>query len=48
LGKVIKDLKIKSPETNNELSDPEPFNLMFKVDIGPSGKEVGYLRPETA
>ena len=38
---------LKSPE-GNPLSDPFPFNLMFKSQIGPSGKVVGYLRPETA
>ena len=41
-------LKIKAPETNNELTQPEPFNLMFKTSIGPDGKLVGFLRPETA
>jgi glycyl-tRNA synthetase len=25
-----------------------PFNLMFKVPIGPTGHMHGYLRPETA
>lgn len=30
------------------LTEPEQFNLMFKTLIGPSGKSVAYLRPETA
>lgn len=39
---------VKAPETNNDISDPFPFNLMFKTSIGPRGDSVGYLRPETA
>jgi glycyl-tRNA synthetase len=38
----------KAPDTGNEISEPFPFNLMFPTPIGPSGKEQGYLRPETA
>ena len=34
--------------TGNELSAPFPFNLMFTTSIGPTGKDAGYLRPETA
>jgi glycyl-tRNA synthetase len=45
---LIKQYKIKSLETGNELTEPEPFNLMFKTEIGPSSNLVGYLRPETA
>lgn len=29
LDKCIKELKIKSPDTGNELSESHPFNLMF-------------------
>lgn len=29
-------------------SVPPPFNLMFGLDLGVTGKERGYLRPETA
>ena len=32
----------------NPLSAPFPFNLMFQTQIGPGGKSIGYLRPETA
>lgn len=45
---VIKDMKIKSPETGNDLSEAVPFNLMFASQIGPTGHSKGYLRPETA
>lgn len=48
IDEIIKNYKIKSPETGNELGKAEPFNLMFKTSIGPSGNSVGYLRPETA
>lgn len=30
------------------LSVPRPFNMMFAVDLGVTGKERGYLAPETA
>lgn len=30
------------------LTDVTTFNLMFKTSIGPTGKLIGYLRPETA
>jgi len=48
LNHVIKTLCIKAPETNNDLSEAMPFNLMFETQIGPSGYLKGYLRPETA
>ncbi|MBE6448536.1 MAG: glycine--tRNA ligase [Alphaproteobacteria bacterium] len=33
-----------------DLTEPRPFNLMFKTNIGPvdDGSSFGYLRPETA
>lgn len=34
---AIQKLNIRAPDTNNELSFPEPFNLMFATQIGPSG-----------
>jgi glycyl-tRNA synthetase len=35
---------------SNNLTDPRPFNLMFKTNIGPvdDGSSFAYLRPETA
>jgi len=44
---LIKELGIKST-SGYQLSQPIEFNLMFQCDIGPEGKSVGYLRPETA
>ncbi|KAJ3227478.1 Glycine--tRNA ligase 1, mitochondrial [Clydaea vesicula] len=48
LAKLIRHLNIKAPETQNELSEPVRFNLMFDTQIGPTGQLKGYLRPETA
>ena len=39
---------IRSPSSNNALTEPFAFNLMFQTSIGPSGSAIGYLRPETA
>lgn len=35
---------------SNDLTDPRPFNLMFKTSVGPvdDGSSFAYLRPETA
>jgi glycyl-tRNA synthetase len=48
LEEAITKYQITSPETGNKLSKPFPFNLMFETQIGPSGKQIGYMRPETA
>ncbi|KAF3770567.1 glycyl-tRNA synthetase [Cryphonectria parasitica EP155] len=48
LGGLIKKYDIRNPATGAEPSPPRPFNLMFQTTIGPSGKDHGYLRPETA
>jgi glycyl-tRNA synthetase len=39
-----------NPENGALLTDPRPFNLMFKTYVGPVESEEGvaYLRPETA
>ena len=47
LSAAISSLSLRSP-VGNALSEPFPFNLMFATQIGPSGRFVGYLRPETA
>ena len=41
-------MNIKDPDTGNALSPAVPFNLMFDTQIGPTGLQKGYLRPETA
>jgi len=41
----------KCPSCSSEdLTEPRPFNLMFKTNVGPvdDGKSFAYLRPETA
>jgi len=48
MAEMLKKYQVKAPETNNDLSHPEPFNLMFKTSIGPTGLVPGFLRPETA
>jgi len=48
LAEVLKKYEVKAPDTGNDISDPYPFNLMFQTSIGPTGKAIGYLRPETA
>ncbi|KAJ3372376.1 Glycine--tRNA ligase 1, mitochondrial [Kappamyces sp. JEL0680] len=48
LGKLIKDLDVRNPDTGNSVTDPVLFNLMFDTQIGPTGQFKGYLRPETA
>ena len=48
LGQLIRKHNIRNPATNNELTEPVEFNLMFESNIGPTGQIKGYLRPETA
>ena len=46
---LIKDSSCPSCGSN-ELTEPRPFNLMFKTNVGPieDGSNFAYLRPETA
>lgn len=48
MGAIVKKFDMKSPTTQNELSEPMEFNLMFATQIGPTGLIKGFLRPETA
>mmetsp|Transcript_29931 Transcript_29931/g.39331 ORF Transcript_29931/g.39331 Transcript_29931/m.39331 type:complete len:738 (-) Transcript_29931:294-2507(-) len=48
IHQIFQEYGIKSPSSGTTLSEPYPFNLMFKTSIGPEGTSVGYLRPETA
>ena len=48
LGAALRRHVVKAPDTGNDISDPFPFNLMFRTSIGPRGDQVGFLRPETA
>ena len=38
---AMRKYNMKSPLTNNELTDPMEFNLMFSTSIGPSGAMKG-------
>lgn len=48
LWELIQKYEVKAPGTNNDLHDPQDFNLMFATSIGPSGLIPGFMRPETA
>ncbi len=49
LDSLIEKKGLKCPECGGKLSQSEPFNLMFKVEIGPYERGVtGYGRPEAA
>ncbi len=48
LSKMIKDAGIKCEVCNGDLINIGNFNLMFPTPIGPTKKQKGYLRPETA
>jgi len=48
MAAVMKKFDMKAPLTNNPLTEPIEFNLMFQTHIGPSGAVKGFLRPETA
>ncbi|KAH7890241.1 hypothetical protein F5I97DRAFT_1798531 [Phlebopus sp. FC_14] len=48
LGQLCREHDIRNPDTDNEVGEPLPFNLMFASSIGPTGQHPGFLRPETA
>ncbi|KAI0002503.1 glycyl-tRNA synthetase [Russula compacta] len=48
LGELCRKYDIRNPDTGNEVTEPQRFNLMFTSSIGPTGQHPGYLRPETA
>ncbi|EIM83849.1 glycyl-tRNA synthetase [Stereum hirsutum FP-91666 SS1] len=48
LGELCRKFNIRNPDTDNEVGEPQQFNLMFTSSIGPTGQHPGYLRPETA
>jgi glycyl-tRNA synthetase len=43
MHQVIEQYKMKSPVTNNDLSEPVAFNLMFATSIGPTGQLKGLV-----
>ena len=48
MGAIIKKHDIRNPSTGNEVEPPVSVNLMFQTQIGATGKEPAFLRPETA
>ncbi|MCI4367737.1 MAG: glycine--tRNA ligase, partial [Thermoplasmata archaeon] len=49
IGELVSKNAVKCPSCGKaELSVPKPFNLMFGLEFGPTGREKAYLRPETA
>ncbi len=46
----VRNTRRFNPENGSLLTEPRPFNLMFKTYVGPvdSAENVAYLRPETA
>lgn len=48
MAAILRKFDMKSPLTQNDLSEPMEFNLMFATQIGPTGLIKGFLRPETA
>ncbi|RDB29819.1 putative glycine--tRNA ligase [Hypsizygus marmoreus] len=60
LGELCRTYALRNPDTDNEVGEPQQFNLMFASSIGPTGQHPGenqflklptnlsYLRPETA
>lgn len=48
LHEMMTKYNVKAPGSNNDISAPMVFNLMFGTSIGPTGSTPGFLRPETA
>ncbi len=49
IAEVVHANHLRCPSCGSTaLSVPRPFNLMFGLDFGVTGKERAYLRPETA
>ena len=48
IARALREHGVKCPGCKGELGEPFQFNLMFRTNVGPGMKRVGYLRPETA
>ena len=46
--RLLREHKVRCPVCGGELNEPTLFLTMFKTEIGATGGEVGYARPETA
>merc|ERR1712000_536668 len=47
MGALIKKHDIRNPTSGNEVEPPVSVNLMFQTQIGATGKDPAFLRPET-
>ncbi|MEM0360605.1 MAG: glycine--tRNA ligase [Candidatus Diapherotrites archaeon] len=47
LEKIIKDKKIVCPKCKGMLGEVRLFNMMMKVEVGATGDQTCFLRPET-
>lgn len=47
MDKIIADKKIGCPKCKGKLGEVRRFNMMMKLDIGATGNQPCYLRPET-
>ena len=48
MGALVRKHDIRNPSSGNEVEPPVAVNLMFQTQIGATGKEPAFLRPETA
>ncbi len=49
IADIVHEHRVRCPNCGSTaLSVPKPFNLMFGLDFGVTGRERVYLRPETA
>ncbi len=49
IGEIVHNAHVRCPTCGSlALSVPRPFNLMFGMEFGVTGKERAYLQPETA
>ncbi|KAG8631829.1 hypothetical protein KVT40_000969 [Elsinoe batatas] len=48
MGELIKKHDIRNPASGNEVEPPVSVNLMFQTQIGATGNNPAFLRPETA
>lgn len=47
LGDLCRKHDIRNPDTDNEVGEPQQFNLMFASSIGPTGQHPGYAIQRT-
>lgn len=48
IRRLLKEKDIRCPRCGSSLKEPVMFLTMFKTEIGATGGEVGFARPETA